>query len=96
MPVIDQILAEGFDEGGFADAGRAGNAEADGFPGLGQQQIEQLFRRQPVVIAPRFHQRDAARQSAAVAGLYLVGKLPLAHFAASTGTLGGEASMSSA
>jgi hypothetical protein len=94
VPAFDQILAEGFDEGGFADAGRPRYSEADRFAGLGQQLVQQLFRRQPVIFAPRFHQSDAARQSAAVAGLYLVGKILRGHFAAPAGTFGGEASTS--
>src|SRR4030095_3940235 len=78
-----------------ADAGRARDAEADRLAGLGHHEVEQLLRLQPVILAPRFHQRDAARQGATVAGFYLVGEVLLAHFAAS-GILGGEASMSSA
>ena len=47
-------------------------------PVLGSSEVEQLLRLQPVIRAPRFDQRDAARQGAAVAGLYLVGKVLLA------------------
>ena len=46
---VDQMQAEGFDEGRLADARRPGDAEADRFAGLGQQEVEQLLGRQPVI-----------------------------------------------
>jgi len=66
--MFDQEHPKRVDGGGFADAGRAGDADADAAAGVGQQRLDEIARRGLVVAAPAFDQRDRARQRRAAAG----------------------------
>ena len=66
-PLLDQVHAERVDGGGLADAGRAGDADADRLAGVGQQRLHQIARRGLMIGAPALDQRDGARQRRAVA-----------------------------
>jgi hypothetical protein len=52
VAALDQEHAERVDGGGFADAGRAGDADADRLAGVGQQRLHQLARRGLMIGAP--------------------------------------------
>ena len=67
MPGADQHQAERLDEGRFADAGRAGNAEPRGATRARQKLRQQTLGGVAVVGAGRLHQRDGARQRGALA-----------------------------
>src|SRR6185295_1024608 len=72
----DQEHAELVDGGGFTDAGRAGNADADRLAGVRQQRLHQITRRGLVIAAATFDQRDRPRQRRAVAGAEFFGEFP--------------------
>ncbi len=74
VAALDQEHAERVDGGGFADAGRAGDADADRLAGVWQQRLHQIARRGLVIAAPAFDQRDRARQRRAVAGAEVFGE----------------------
>src|SRR3546814_13624128 len=48
MALVDDVQAEGFDEGRFADSRNAGNADADCIAGLRQQSLEQRIGFRPM------------------------------------------------
>jgi hypothetical protein len=62
-----QHQAEGFDEGGLADAGGAGQADAQGL-GAGAEGVKQRQRLGPVIGPAAFDQRDRAGKRPAVTG----------------------------
>src|ERR1700692_4343567 len=68
VATFDQEHPESVDGGGFADPGRAGNADANRVAGLCQQRLHQLARRGLMIASPAFDQRDRPRQRRAVAG----------------------------
>ena len=74
MPLVEQMQAEGLDEGGFADAGHAGDAEPQRAAGMGQDFRDQRFRVGAVVGAGRFEQRNGARQGTTLTGQQAGGK----------------------
>ena len=61
------MQTEGLDEGGFADARRARDAEAQGLAGGRKEVAKQGLGLFPVVGAFRFDQRDGAGQRPAAA-----------------------------
>ena len=64
VAALDQEHAERVDGGGFADPGRAGDADADRLAGVGQQRLHQLARR-CLMVARRLSISVIARASAA-------------------------------
>ena len=76
VAALDQEHAERVDGGGFADAGRAGDADADRLAGVGQQRLHQIARGGLMVAAPAFDQGDRARQRRAVARAEFFGEFP--------------------
>jgi hypothetical protein len=60
VPVVDELAAEGVDEGGLADAGDAGDADPLGRPRVRQQPGQHVLGEDPVVRAARLDQRDRA------------------------------------
>ena len=67
-PAEVRFAAELIDEGRFADARHAGEADARGRPGFADQLRDQRARLAPMVGAHRFDERDGARERGAVAG----------------------------
>ena len=67
VALADQLQAQGFDEGGFADARHAADAQAEGFAGVGQQGGEQRVGARSVVGAGGFEQGDGLGDGAALA-----------------------------
>ena len=74
MAALDQEQAERVDGGGFADAGRAGDADAHRLAGIAQQRLHQLARGGLMVGAPALDQRDRPRQCCALAGTEVLGQ----------------------
>jgi hypothetical protein len=74
VPLRRQEAAERIDCRRFADAGNAGDADADGATGLRQQMLDQCLRLFAMVGATRFRQRDGARQRGPLAGEQGLGK----------------------
>ena len=74
VAAFDQEHPEHVDGGGFADAGRAGDADANGPAGIGQQRLHQFARRGLMIAAPAFDQRDGAGQRRAAAGAQVFGQ----------------------
>jgi len=74
VATLDQEHPERVDGGGFADAGRTRDADADRLAGVGQQRLHQLARRRLMIAAPAFNQRDRPRQRRAAAGAEVVGE----------------------
>ena len=68
VPVTQDLVAEGLDEAGFSGAGYARDAYADGAAGKGQERIDEVGGLDAVVGTGGFHQGDAARQGAPIAG----------------------------
>ena len=67
LALRQRLAAERFDEGGFADARRAADADAQRAAGVRHGAAQEFFGRAAVRIPRRFHQRDGARQCPAVA-----------------------------
>ncbi|MGY4344106.1 hypothetical protein ACVWXM_000570 [Bradyrhizobium sp. GM7.3] len=74
MTLFDQMDAERVDGGGFADAGRAGDADAERSAGVRQEHLHQLARQRLMVAAPALDQRDGPRQRRAAAGAKVMGE----------------------
>jgi hypothetical protein len=66
VAALDQVHAEGFDEGRLADTRHAGYAYAHRTSGVRQGGFQQLLRGLAILGTGRFHQRDRLRQGAAV------------------------------
>jgi hypothetical protein len=60
VALVDELAAEGVDEGGLADAGDSGDADPDGRGGVRQQPGEHVLGEDPVVGPTRLDQRDRA------------------------------------
>jgi len=60
VALVDELAAEGVDEGGLADAGDAGDADPPGRPGVRQQPGQHVLGEDPVVGPARLDQRDRA------------------------------------
>jgi hypothetical protein len=58
VPVVDELAAEGVDEGGLADAGDAGDADPLGRSRVRQQPGQHVLGEDPVIGAARLDQRD--------------------------------------
>ena len=74
MPGRDQHQPERLDEGRFADAGRARDAEPCRAPGARQQNCQHGLGGVAIVGARRFHQRDGTGERGAVARRHRLGQ----------------------
>lgn len=64
----NQLRAERFDEGAFARAGGAADADADRTAGVGHEAGEELFGQELMLRVARFDQRERAGEDGEVAG----------------------------
>ena len=75
MALRDEVQAERFDEGRFADAGDTGDAEAQRFSGVGKEGVEEDVGLLAVVGAGGFEEGDGLGDGAAVVGEDLSGEV---------------------
>jgi hypothetical protein len=66
VPLLDQVQAQRFNEGGLAHARHAADAQAEDLPGVRQQRREQFIGLRPVVGPGGFQQRDGFGNGAAL------------------------------
>ncbi len=67
VALSDEVQPELIDQGGFAGAGRAADADADGTAGIGEETLEQLAGARLVLRLDAFDQGDGAGERHPVA-----------------------------
>jgi hypothetical protein len=66
--VLDEVEAEGFDEGRLADSRRAGDSDPHGTAGARQELADQRLGARAVIGPRRLDERDRTRKGAPVTG----------------------------